>query len=122
MVFDVLRRKIGRLFSLSSAWMLICGLFAVPAFSQTLRLDITEGQIAPIPVAIADFTGLDGTPSNVGRQISQVIADDLVMSRAFSPRLIQLHSLLHQHHRLCVRTFPIGLFRGQGSCCGFSFY
>ena len=51
MVFDVLRQKISRLFSLSSAWMLICGLFAVPAFSQTLRLDITEGQIAPIPVA-----------------------------------------------------------------------
>ena len=84
MVFDVLRQKISRLFSLSSAWMLICGLFAVPAFSQTLRLDITEGQIAPIPVAVADFTGLDGTPSNVGRQISQVIADDLVSSGLFT--------------------------------------
>ena len=108
MVFDVLRQKIGRLFSLSSAWMLICGLFALPAFSQTLRLDITEGQIAPIPVAVADFTGLDGAPSNVGRQISQVIADDLVSSGLFTA-MIQLHSLLHQHHRLCVRTFPIGL-------------
>ena len=84
MVFDVLRQKIGRLFSLSSAWMLICGLFAIPAFSQTLRLDITEGQIAPIPVAVADFTGLDGEPSNVGRQISQVIADDLVSSGLFT--------------------------------------
>ena len=84
MVFDVLRQKIGRLFSLSSAWMLICGLCAVPAFSQTLRLDITEGQIAPIPVAVADFTGLDGAPSNVGRQISQVIADDLVSSGLFT--------------------------------------
>ena len=84
MVFDVLRQKISRLFRLSSAWMLICGLFTVPAFSQTLRLDITEGQIAPIQVAIADFTGLGGTPSNVGRQISQVIADDLVSSGLFT--------------------------------------
>ena len=56
MVFDVLRQKIGRLFSLSSAWILICGLFAVPASSQTLRLDITEGQIAPIPVSYTHLT------------------------------------------------------------------
>ena len=72
MVFDVLRQKIGRLFSLSSAWMLICGFFALPAFSQTLRLDITEGQIAPIPVAVADFTGLDGTPSDVGLSLIHI--------------------------------------------------
>ena len=84
MIFDVLKQKIVWLLSLLSAWMLICGLFAVPAFSQTLRLDITEGQIAPIPVAVADFTGLDGVPSNVGRQISQVIADDLVSSGLFT--------------------------------------
>ena len=84
MIFDVLKQKIVQLVSSLSAWMVICGLFAVPAFSQTLRLDITEGQIAPISVAVADFTGLDGTPSDVGRQISQVIADDLVSSGLFS--------------------------------------
>ena len=54
------------------------------ATAQTQRLDITEGQIAPIPVAIAEFTGLDGLPSDVGRQIAQIISDDLVGSGLFS--------------------------------------
>ena len=122
MVFDVLRQKIGRLFSLSSAWMLICGLFAVPAFSQTLRLDITEGQIAPIPVAVAEFTGLDGTPSNVGRQISQVIADDLVSSGPFTA--IDSAAFIVPPTSPSLRPnfsnwTPLG---GQGSCCGFSIY
>ncbi len=54
------------------------------ATAQTQRLDITEGQIAPIPVAIAEFTGLDGLPSDVGRQIALIISDDLVSSGLFS--------------------------------------
>ena len=53
------------------------------AQSDIPRLDITEGQIEPIPVAIAEFTGLDGVPSDVGRQISQIISDDLVSSGLF---------------------------------------
>lgn len=51
--------------------------------AQSKRLYITEGQIEPIPVAIADFTGLDGDSSDVGRQIAQIIADDLVGSGLF---------------------------------------
>ncbi|MEC7208960.1 MAG: Tol-Pal system protein TolB, partial [Pseudomonadota bacterium] len=70
----MLQRTLAWIFSLSSTGLLICGLFVIPALSQTLRLDITEGQIAPIPVAVADFTGLDGVPSDVGRQISRVIS------------------------------------------------
>ena len=71
---------------------LLLSLFAFMLFTisastvgaQTQRLDITEGQIAPIPVAIAEFTGPDGLPSEVGRQISQIISDDLVSSGLFS--------------------------------------
>lgn len=55
-----------------------------PVYAQTLRLDITEGQVAPVPVAIADFTGNDGVPSDVGRQISQIISDDLASSGLFT--------------------------------------
>ena len=53
------------------------------ASAQNQRLYITEGQIEPIPVAIADFSGLDGVPSDVGRQIAQIISDDLVSSGLF---------------------------------------
>ena len=62
--------------------------FAIVANSshaQTLRLDITDGQVAPIPIAIADFTGPDGRPTAVGRQIAQIISDDLASSGQFKP-------------------------------------
>ena len=55
----------------------------IPAHAQTLRLDITSGQVAPIPIAIADFTGPEGLPTNVGRQIAQIISDDLQSSGQF---------------------------------------
>ena len=58
-------------------------LFGGQLFAQSQRLYVTEGQIEPIPVAIADFTGLDGVPSDVGRQIAQIISDDLVSSGLF---------------------------------------
>lgn len=59
--------------------------FAQPSYGQSdiPRLDITEGQVEPIPVAIAEFTGKDGLPSDVGRQISQIISDDLISSGLF---------------------------------------
>ena len=55
------------------------------ALAQTLRLDITDGQVAPIPIAIAEFTGPDGMPTAVGRQIAQIISDDLASSGQFKP-------------------------------------
>ena len=58
-------------------------LFSGQLYAQSQRLYVTEGQIEPIPVAIADFTGLDGAPSDVGRQIAQIISDDLVSSGLF---------------------------------------
>ncbi|MGB2508190.1 MAG: hypothetical protein ACPIDY_01775 [Candidatus Puniceispirillaceae bacterium] len=58
-------------------------LFSGQLYAQSQRLYVTEGQIEPIPVAIADFTGLDGVPSDVGRQIAQIISDDLVSSGLF---------------------------------------
>ena len=70
MILEMLKRILAGLFSLSSTGALICGLFVMPALSQTLRLDITEGQIAPIPVAVADFTVLMVCPQMwVGRSL-----------------------------------------------------
>ena len=83
-MFTNLNIKIAYLRKLASMVLLAIGVSLSTASSQTLRLDITEGQIAPIPVAVADFTGLDGVPSDVGRQIAQVISDDLVSSGLFT--------------------------------------
>ena len=40
-------------------------------------ITITEGSVEPTPIAIANFTGLDGLPSDVGRTIAEVISNDL---------------------------------------------
>ena len=83
-MFTNLNMKIAYIWKLVLVAVMAAGMAVSTASSQTLRLDITEGQIAPIPVAVADFTGLDGVPSDVGRQISQVISDDLISSGLFS--------------------------------------
>ena len=50
-----------------------------------LRIEITEGQVAPTPIAIAEFTGPDGNVTEVGRQLTQIISDDLASSGLFRP-------------------------------------
>ena len=50
-----------------------------------LRIEITEGQVAPTPIAIAEFTGPDGNVTAVGRQLTQIISDDLESSGLFRP-------------------------------------
>lgn len=66
-------------------FLLVANLVSGIAFSQTTRIDITDGQVARIPIAIADFTGSDGTPTPEGRQISKIISDDLQNSGLFDP-------------------------------------
>ena len=83
-MFTDLNMKIAYIWKLVLVAVMAAGMAVSTASSQTLRLDITEGQIAPIPVAVADFTGLDGVPSDVGRQISHVISDDLISSGLFT--------------------------------------
>ena len=66
-------------------FLLVANLVSGIAFSQTTRIDITDGQVARIPIAIADFTGSDGTTTPEGRQISKIISDDLQNSGLFVP-------------------------------------
>ena len=64
--------------------LITIGLFGGVAQAQ-LRIDITEGQIAPTPIAIANFTGPGGEVSEVGKQIAQIISEDLESSGLFAP-------------------------------------
>lgn len=57
---------------------------ATPALSQ-LRIEITEGVVAPTPIAIANFTDADGVETDEGRLIASIIANDLVSSGLFEP-------------------------------------
>jgi TolB protein len=72
-----------RVLALGAA-MSASALLASPAAAQ-LRLDVTQGNVAPLPIAIADFVG--GTPgdADVARGISQVITANLRRSGLFAP-------------------------------------
>jgi TolB protein len=53
--------------------------------SAVLRLDITQGTIQPLPVAITDFLGGGAGDAEVGRNLSGVITNNLRRSGLFAP-------------------------------------
>ena len=71
---------------MSRVLVLLMALFLTmqPANAQ-LRIEITEGMVAPTPIAIADFTGADGMVNDEGREIAAIISNDLLSSGLFEP-------------------------------------
>lgn len=69
--------------------LLLPALLAALIFSGTaraeLRIDITQGKVDPLPVAIADFSGSNGESAQIGRDIAAVIAANLERSGLFAP-------------------------------------
>ncbi len=73
--------------------MLGAGATAVGAFAglsprrtaAQLKLDITQGNVQPIPIAIPDFVGVATRDPALGRNVSQIIASNLQRSGLFAP-------------------------------------
>jgi TolB protein len=63
--------------------VLIISLLSSQAFSEDLRIKINSGQVEPLPIAIANFTGEEGGSSKIGMQISTVVSNNLVGSGQF---------------------------------------
>ncbi len=57
---------------------------ALPA-SAELRIDITQGKVEPMPIAVTNFTGLTTEEIEFGRDISRIISGDLERSGLFRP-------------------------------------
>ncbi len=61
----------------------------VVAFAQIagaeLRVDIRQGYVEPLPVAVTDFSGISSPESRMGRDISAVVAANLERSGLFKP-------------------------------------
>src|SRR2546423_249111 len=55
---------------------------ARPAQSGPLEVDITQGTLKPIPIAVPEFLGED---PQLGREVSDVVAADLERSGLFEP-------------------------------------
>ena len=71
-------------FILSSSFFLFLSLFSTSTNAQ-LQFNITDGQVAPTPIAIANFTDENGDISEIGKKIAQVISSDLESSGLFKP-------------------------------------
>src|SRR3977135_668689 len=67
-----------RLLALGAAGALV-GLSPQRA-AAVLKLDITQGNIQPIPIALPDFAGIATQDPALGRNISQIIASNLQRS------------------------------------------
>ncbi|MDP2697113.1 Tol-Pal system beta propeller repeat protein TolB [Thalassospira sp.] len=50
-----------------------------------LRIDITRGEVQPMPIAVTRFPGESVAETEVGQNITQVISDDLARSGLFRP-------------------------------------
>ncbi|MEE2931939.1 MAG: Tol-Pal system beta propeller repeat protein TolB [Pseudomonadota bacterium] len=50
-----------------------------------VRIDITQGVVSPIPIAITQFHGSSGQERQVGADIAQVLTSDLESSGLFKP-------------------------------------
>ena len=77
----ILNKKLN--FLVFKVLILIFPLLINQVWAQDLRIKISSGQVEPLPVAIADFTGQDGKANKIGRQISEVISNNLIGSGQF---------------------------------------
>lgn len=59
--------------------------FSYQALSAELRIDITQGTVRPLPVAITDFVGKGVNEQEYGRNLTRVISSDLERSGLFKP-------------------------------------
>jgi TolB protein len=62
----------------------LAGLIPRPA-SAVLKLDVTQGNVQPLPIAIPDFTGTGLPDPQTARAVSQIISANLQRSGLFAP-------------------------------------
>lgn len=104
---------------LKQLWRRVCGVvvgaFAVAMVSQPafalIELDITQGNVEPMPIAISPFAGA-GLQEDVAAQIAQVVSADLQRSGLFAP----IDPAAHIQQQMGVGTLPrFGDWRTIGS-------
>jgi TolB protein len=62
----------------------VVGLYSRPA-AAVLSLDVTQGTVQPIPVALPDFVGATPSDGDTARNVTQVISANLKRSGLFVP-------------------------------------
>ena len=73
-------RGIGAIMLVLSAWLLAGQI----AWAE-LKIDITRGNVDPMPIAVPDFFAKGADAARIGRNIARVISNDLDRSGLFRP-------------------------------------
>jgi TolB protein len=85
------------IFFLCLLFLALCPLSSAYA---DIKVDITRGVTEPIPIAIPAFYGATGNESQYGRNIAQVVSNDLVRSGLFAA--VDPHSFVQDANSLLV--------------------
>ncbi|NQV98111.1 MAG: Tol-Pal system protein TolB [Rhodospirillales bacterium] len=81
MVISVLHRSRNWIYP---ATLLLAAFIVAPGQAE-LRIDITQGSVKPMPIAVADMNGQSSDEITFGRDIARVVATDLERSGLFDP-------------------------------------
>jgi TolB protein len=83
-ITKVLSRRQALVLGSAAATGALIGLSPYPA-GAVLKLDVTEGNIQPVPIALPEFAAVATQDPAAGRNISQIIAANLQRSGLFAP-------------------------------------
>jgi TolB protein len=71
----------------NTVWALLVAVFLLAGFAAPaqadLKIDVTRGQVNPMPIAVPDFSGTAGADNELGRNMVDVISSDLNRSGLF---------------------------------------
>ena len=73
-----------RVVATGAAALATAGLGITPA-RAVLHLDVTQGNVAPIPIGIPDFVGASPADTEAARTVTQIITNNLARSGLFAP-------------------------------------
>lgn len=85
MSLDLLGTIVGRARLVIAAAALLIGLLAPEISRAELRIDITQGRIDPLPIAVVDLQGNEASSVRLGQEIAGVISGNLERSGLFAP-------------------------------------
>ena len=96
----IVKRFPAAALALFLATVAVAQLLASPAWAQ-LQIDITRGNVDPLPIAIGDLAGANPETVQVGRDIASVIAANLERSGLF--RAIERAAFIEDPTRISLR-------------------
>ncbi|MBR9824311.1 MAG: Tol-Pal system protein TolB [Alphaproteobacteria bacterium] len=74
-----------RIFQLVTAFIASLMVVATASAQEPLRVDITQGNLDPLPIALPDFIGQNEDTADRGADITRVVTNDLASSGLFAP-------------------------------------